>query len=90
MCSRVYTVGCDTPLRSGQQVSEELLGVFGLGHGLTQAVDEDGRPAVGLQHRAEQPLQEDKELLGLRRRAHLVGERQEGGDSIDQPILTWF
>lgn len=59
------TISSHSPLSAGEQISEELLGVVGLRHGLTQTVDEDGRSAVGLQHGAEQPLQEDEEVLVL-------------------------
>lgn len=63
--TKVRTVGGHSLLGACEQVSEELLRVLGLGHGLAQAVDKDGRPAVGLQYGAEETLQEDKELLVL-------------------------
>lgn len=66
------TISSHSSLCAGEQVSEEPLGVVGLGHGLTQTVDEDRGAAVGLQHRADESLQEDEELLVLCGNTHLI------------------
>lgn len=50
------TINSHSSLCTGEQVSEEPLGVVGLRHGLTQTVDEDCGPAVSLQHRADKSL----------------------------------
>lgn len=71
------TVSSNSLLGAREQVSEEALRVLSLGHGLTQAVHKDGGTAVGLQDGAEEPLQEHKELLVLRRQAHLERETQQ-------------
>lgn len=52
----IITISSHSPLSAGEQVSEESLSVVTLLHGLTQTVDEDCSPAVGLQHWAEQSL----------------------------------
>lgn len=52
----IITISSHSPLCAGEQVSEEPLGVVRLCHGLTQTVDKDRSPAVGLQHRAEESL----------------------------------
>lgn len=65
------TISGHSSLCAGEQVSEEPLGVLRLSHGLTQTVDKDRSTAVGLQHRADEPLQEDEELLVLCGKAHL-------------------
>lgn len=75
-CYISVTISSHSSLCAREQVSEEPLGVVGLGHGLTQTVDEDGSPAVGLQHWAEQSLKEDEELLMLCGDAHLSGRNQ--------------
>ncbi len=71
----VNTVSSHSSLCAGEQVSEEPLGVVGLRRGLTQTVDEDRSPAVGFQHRADESLKEDEELLVLCGNAHLMDEK---------------
>lgn len=78
------TISSHSSLGSRQQESEELLGVIGLRHGLTQAVDKDCSPAVGLQHRTEQPLKEAEELLVLCRYAHLFVTTTQSPDKSER------
>lgn len=68
------TVDSHSSLCAGQKVSEEPLSVVRLGRGLTQTVDEDGGAAVRLQHRADESLEKDEELLVLGWNAHLQRE----------------
>lgn len=70
------TINSHSSLRTGEQVSEEPLGVVGLGRGLTQSVDEDGGSTVSLQHRADQSLKKDEEFLVLRGNTHLQEDNQ--------------
>lgn len=75
------TISSHSSLCAGEQVSEEPLGVLGLGHWLTQTVDEDRSAAVGLQHRAHNSLEEDEELLVLCGNAHLK-RGEKASDSV--------
>lgn len=70
------TISSHSPLCAGEQVSEEPPSVVRLRHWLTQTVDKDRRSAIGLQHGADESLQEDEELLVLCGDAHLIDRKK--------------
>lgn len=68
---RVLTVDGHAPLRPGQEVPVQPVQVLGLRDRAAEGVHEHGHRAVGLQQRAQEPLQEGDELLVLLGLAHL-------------------
>lgn len=69
------TIGGNVLFCSGNEVFVKPLQVLGLRDGPAEVVDEHGGGAVGLQQRAQQPLQEGDELLVLLGLAHLWESR---------------
>lgn len=65
------TVGSNISFCSRYEVFVQPLQVLRLRDGPAEVVDEHGSGAVGLQQRAQQPLQEGEELLVLLGLAHL-------------------
>lgn len=73
----MHTINGNVSLCSGDEVFVQLLQVLRLRNRVAEAVDEDGGGAVGLQQRAQEPLQEGNELLVLLGLAHLCKSRDK-------------